>query len=121
MAVILIVEDEDLIREYAALMINDWGYATLSAGDVDMANALLHSAHRIDVLFTDIRLHKAVHGGFEIARKAVQLRPTLRVLYASGDVATSEITAMFVQGAHFLQKPYSCDKLQNSLGALLSA
>ena len=121
MAVVLIVEDDDLIRELAELMINDCGYATLSAGDMGTADALLHSAHRIDALFTDIRLHKALHGGFEIARRAILLRPTLRVLYASGAVATREFASMSVKGAHFLMKPYSCIKLQVSLGALLSA
>ena len=55
MAVILIVDDEFLIRDYAEQMVNDLGYATLSAGDLATAHAFLHSAHRIDVLFTDIR------------------------------------------------------------------
>ena len=120
MAVIMIVEDEALIREYTELMINDWGYTTLSASDVEEALALLHSSQHIDALFTDIRLKKAVQGGFEVAHRAIQVRPTLRVLYATGGIVTTKTKEMFVEGAYFLQKPYTADTLQKSLGELLA-
>jgi CheY-like chemotaxis protein len=121
MAVILIVEDNRLIRDYAEMMIGECGYTTLSAGDVASADALIKSEHHIDVLFTDIRLDRAIAGGFEIARKALLLRPGLRVLYTSGTNASKEDEALFVKGAHFLQKPYHCDGLEASLAALLEA
>ena len=43
MAVILIVEDEVFIRQIAEMVIQDWGYHTLVAGDVDEALAILRS------------------------------------------------------------------------------
>ena len=120
MAMILIVEDDAFIRGCAELMIKDWGYNTLSASDVDEALALLHSPQHIDALVTDIRLKTAVHGGYELAHQAIQLRPNLRVLYATGNSVTDKLKAMFVEGAHFRQKPYTEKKLRQSIGELLA-
>ena len=79
MAVILIVEDDVFIREVAEMMIEDWGYQTLSASDVDEALAILRSPQPIDALFTDIYLKAAVLGGCDLALQAIALRPGLRV------------------------------------------
>lgn len=120
MAVVLIVEDEVFIRECAALMIEDWGHQTYSAGDVDEALMVLSGPHHIDALFTDIRLKTAVHGGYEVARRAVEFRPGLRVLYTTGDFVSDAIRTLFVQGAHFLPKPYTEARLLKSVGELLA-
>ena len=74
MAVILIVEDDGFLREDAETMIQDLGHDILSASDVDEALLLLRSPRRIDALFTDIYLKRAVLGGYEIANQAVKLR-----------------------------------------------
>jgi CheY-like chemotaxis protein len=121
MAVILIVEDDVFIREIAKLMIEDWGHNTLSASDVDEALSLLRSPQHIDALFTDIYLKKAVLGGYELAHQAIELRPKLRVLYTTGNSITDKMRALFVEGAHFLHKPYTEHQLQNSVEALLAA
>src|SRR5450631_2085244 len=81
MAVILIVEDDIFIRDFAEMMIQDWGHRTLLASDVDEALSLLRSPQQIDALFTDIYLKKAVLGGYDLADEAIKLRPELRVLY----------------------------------------
>jgi CheY-like chemotaxis protein len=121
MAVILVVEDDVFIREIAELMIQDWGYNTLSATDVDEALILLHSPQHIDALFTDIYLKNAVHGGYELAHQAIKLRPTLRVVYATAGSATDKMKARFVEGAQFLEKPYTPLQLQSCLAILLAA
>ena len=121
MAVILIVEDDVFIREIAKLMIEDWGHNTLSASDVDEALSLLRSPQHIDALFTDIYLKKAVLGGYELAHQAVELRPKLRVLYTTGNSITDKMRALFVEGAHFLHKPYTEHQLQDCLTTLLVA
>ena len=121
MAVILIVEDDVFIRQIAELMIKDWGHDTILASDVDEALSLLRSPQRIDALFTDIYLKTAVLGGYELARQAIQLRPTLRVLYTTGNSVTDKMKALFVEGAQFLLKPYSQHQLQNSFEELLAA
>jgi CheY-like chemotaxis protein len=121
MAVILIVEDDMFLRDDAEMMIQDWGHDTLSASDVDEALSLLRSPQQIDALFTDIYLKKAVHGGYELAHQAIKLRLNLRVLYTTGNTINDKMKALFVEGAHFLQKPYTQHQLQNSVEKLLAA
>lgn len=121
MAVILIVEDETLIRMLAERLLQGWGHQTLSAGDVDGALSLLRSPHHIDVLFTDIRLKAATLGGFGLAHEAIKLRPALRVLYTTGNALTDEMQSLFVEGAHHLPKPYMDRQLQDSVEGLLAA
>ena len=120
MAVILIVEDDSFIREIAEMMIQDWGHATLSAGDVDEAVSILGSPQHIDALFTDIYLKTAVLGGCEVAHQAIKLRPNLRVLYTTGNSVTDKMKALFAEGTRFLRKPYSPDQLQNSIECLVA-
>jgi CheY-like chemotaxis protein len=121
MAVILIVEDEVFTREIAEMMIQDWGHQTLLAGDVDEALSLIRSPQHIDAMFTDIFLKTAVHGGCELAHRAIELRPKLRVLYTTGNSVTDKLKSMFVEGTQFLRKPYTPNQLQNSLETLLAA
>src|ERR1017187_1951118 len=90
MAVILVVEDEVFTREIAEMMIHDWGHDTLSASDADEALLFLRSAQHIDALFTDIYLKDSVLGGCELAHQAIELRPKLRVLYATGNFVTDK-------------------------------
>jgi DNA-binding NtrC family response regulator len=121
MAVILIVEDDVFIREIAEMMIQDWGYQTLTASDVDEALLLLRSAQPIDALFTDIDLKELVLGGCDLALQAIALRPNLRVLYTTGNSMTDKMQALFTNGALFLRKPYTPQQLQNSVEELLAA
>jgi CheY-like chemotaxis protein len=119
MATILIVEDDAFIRELAEMTIQDWGYETLSASDADEALLLLRSPQVIDALFT--YLQTAVLGGCELAHQAIELRPTMRVLYTTGNYVTDKIKARFVEGMHCLRKPYMPHQLQESLEELLAA
>ena len=121
MAVILLVEDEIFIRESAEWMLEELGHNILSACDVDEAFLHLGSPQYIDALFVDIRLSKVGLAGYDIANKAVISRPNLRVLYTSGTTLNAEMKALFVEGAHFLQKPYRENQLQNSVEGLLAA
>jgi CheY-like chemotaxis protein len=121
MAVILIVEDDVFIREVAEMMIQSWGHHTLAASDVDEALLLLRSPQRIDALFTDIYLKTEVLGGCDLARQAIKLRPKLRVLYTTGNSVTDKLKALFIEGTHFLRKPYTQHQLQDSVEGLLAA
>lgn len=121
MAVILIVEDEIFTLQMAGMMIEDWGHHALSASSVDEALSLLRSTQQIDALFTDIYLKADVLGGCSLAHQATKLRPQLRVLYTTGNAVTDKLKALFVEGAHFLPKPYSSLQLQHSVDGLLAA
>lgn len=117
MAVILVVEDDFFIREYAEMMIRDWGHHILSAGDVPEALVHLRSSAHIDALFTDVYLNAEVNGGCDLARQAALLRPMLRILYTTGNRVTD---ALHAAGAHFLPKPYTEDQLELSVQKLLA-
>ena len=118
MATILIVEDEVFVRQSAEWTIEDIGYDTLVAEDLDGALAFLSGPGLIDALFVDIRLNKLRTGGYEIADQAMALRPNLRVLYTSGSPLCAEMTDRFVPGGRFLPKPYSPSQLGDSLEKL---
>jgi CheY-like chemotaxis protein len=121
MAIILIVEDDSFIRETAEMMIQDLGYHTLSASDIDEALLLLRSPQHIDALFTDIYLRPLLHGGYDLAQQAIALRPELRVLYTTGSVINDKVKAIIAEGADLLPKPYTQDQLQDSIKELLAA
>ena len=121
MVTILIVEDEALICEMAREMIQDWGYEVLSASDVDSALVLLRSSRQIDALFTDINLQNAAFGGCDLAHLAIKLRPTLRVLYTTGNSVSRELRSRFVKGADCLRKPYMDHQLKRSIENLRAA
>jgi CheY-like chemotaxis protein len=120
MALILLVEDDVFVRNIAEMMIGEFGHTTLPADDMEEALGFLHSARAIDALITDIRLKSATQGGFELAQKAIFLRPKLRVLYVTGNARTSEMSALFVDGGQFLQKPYSEIQFQQSVEKMLA-
>lgn len=121
MAVILVVEDDVFIRATAEMMIQDSGHDTLSAGTVDEALSVLRSPQHIDALFTDIYLKAAILGGCDLALQAIMLRPDLRVLYTTGNHVTDKMKALFVNGRHFLAKPYSPRQLHDCVEGMLAA
>jgi CheY-like chemotaxis protein len=118
---VLVVEDEPTVRALAGSILADSGYLTLSAANAREAIALLEAEQRVDILFTDINIPDGPAGldGLALARAARELRPGLRVLYTSGGVKPDGMTALLVDGAGFLQKPYKRDDLLNALDVLM--
>lgn len=119
MAIILVVEDEVFIRQAAEWAIEDLGHTPLMAEDLAGALAHLSAPEEIDLLFVDIRLSALSEGGYDVANQALGLRPNLRVLYTSGKPLSAEMSDQFVGGGQFLQKPYSPEQLEVSIGKLL--
>ena len=121
MIAVLIVEDDAFINMEAVFIVEELGHATHCAHDVEQALAILQSDAHIDVLFTDIRLHDRRLGGYELAKQAVALRPSLSVLYTTGDKLADPGTGLVLEGSHFLQKPYGDIELEAALAAALRA
>ena len=82
---------------------------------------VLRSPEHIDAMFTDIYLKTAKFGGCDLAQQAMELRPELRVLYTTGNLVTDKMKALFVDGTHFLPKPYTEEQLQGSVNNMLAA
>ena len=111
-SVVLVVEDDALVRLAAVDMVQTLGFTALPAADADEALAILRGKGRVDVLFTDIGLPGM--RGPELAAKAVELRAGLKVVFASGYTETEEAHA--IEGAAHLGKPYQHDQLAAVLG-----
>jgi CheY-like chemotaxis protein len=114
---VLVVEDEPTVRALAESIIEALGYMILSAANAREAIALFQQDEPIDILFTDINLPDGSDAidGIELAQKAVELCPDLRVIYTTGGGQTDGMTALFVEDATFLPKPYTVKRLTEAV------
>jgi PAS domain S-box-containing protein len=80
---ILVVEDDDLVRNYVLQQLRSLGYATIAASNGRQALALIDAGAELDLLFTDIVMPGNMNGR-ELAEEAVRRRPAVKVLYTSG-------------------------------------
>ena len=104
---ILLVEDEEDLRVLAQWMLVQMGHETTMVANAEQALAFLESDEKFDLLFTDIELKANLQAGIELATKARERHPTLPVLYTTGQGVTAGMLAMFVDGFHFVPKPYT--------------
>ena len=110
---VLIVDDNDDVREVAALVVSSLGYEVLTAEDAAQALALIDRRHRIDLMISDIVMSGGVDG-VELARRARKLRPSMPVLLISGYPATTTGSAE-VHEFPVLRKPYRRDALAREI------
>lgn len=103
---VLVVEDEPLVREIACEALSDAGFEVIEAADADAAiSLLLVEADRVVALFTDLDLGSGADG-VALAWEARKALPDLAVVYASGRPGGPREEER-VPGARFLPKPYS--------------
>jgi two-component system, cell cycle sensor histidine kinase and response regulator CckA len=79
---ILLVEDDELVRDLAREVLHDGGYSVLASAPGDAVSLAERHAGRIDLLLTDVVMPDI--GGRELARHVARISPTTRVLYMSG-------------------------------------
>ena len=114
---ILVVEDDDRVRKMVVAMLHDLGYRTLEADCGASGLALLTAqGDSIDLLFTDVVMPGGM-SGLDLARKARERIPGLRVLLTSG---FSEQQAAGGSGFSLLTKPYRKVQLAQALRRALS-
>ena len=108
--VILLVEDNDDVRAYSTSVLRDLGYEVLEASDFKSGLALLNSAPRIDLLFTDVVLPG--ESGRELADAALKILPNLKVLFTTGYSRNAIIhQGRLDPGVHLLPKPFTFEQL----------
>jgi len=116
---ILVVDDDDLVRESVIAQITSLGYNTIEASNPAAAMEIIASQQPIDLLFSDIVMPGPIDG-VELARLAGEQRPGLKVLLTSGypDLKTSHTS----DKTHWaiLKKPYRRNELQCVLKDTLS-
>ena len=104
---ILVVEDDDFVRDVSCEMLQILGYSTLSARDMDEAEEISKEHEgRIDLLLADVVLPKG--SGREVAEELAAFRPGMKVLFMSGhtdNVITHH--GVLEPGIEFIQKPFA--------------
>ena len=80
---VLLVEDDDLVREYAKLMLTQLGYKVIAAANGLEAIKIVKTEQAIDLLISDVIMPGGMNGG-EVAEIALEVRPDLKVLFMSG-------------------------------------
>ena len=101
-AVVLVVEDEMLLRMRAVDMVEDAGYTSVEAVDADEAVAILENRSDIALMFTDIQMPGSMDG-LKLAHTVRERWPPIKIILVSGQVkpATIDIPA----DSRFFGKP----------------
>jgi signal transduction histidine kinase/CheY-like chemotaxis protein len=103
---ILLVEDEDAVRELVQRILEARGYAVIEARNGGEGLKLCKShPGQIDLLVTDVVMPEL--GGRELAEAALKLRPGLKVVFMSGHTQDVILKEGVQQGAAFLHKPFT--------------
>jgi PAS domain S-box-containing protein len=103
---VLVVEDDDDVREIASSMLRDLGYMVFEADRGKKALTLLDSGAPIDLVFTDVIMPGEV-GGIELAREIKAHYKHIPVLLTSGYTAQRFQTDDMDEGLQILRKPYN--------------
>jgi CheY-like chemotaxis protein len=102
--VVLIVEDEFLLRMDAADMIGGAGFEVVEAANADQAIEILEARPDITVVFTDIQMPGSMDG-LKLARAIRGRWPPIKIIATSGRVNLEPRD--LPEGGRFLPKPYS--------------
>jgi CheY-like chemotaxis protein len=118
--VVLVVDDEQSVRELLSRALQAGGYRTLEAGNGAVALELVENGgDRVDLVITDVVMPGM--DGRELGRRLAQSRPNLPVLY----ISAYEVNDIFRRGspstsAPFMQKPFPPEALLEKVEGLLS-
>ena len=100
---ILLAEDDQVMREYLTRALEKSGYAVVAV-DRGTAALPLIEAERFDLLLTDIVMPEM--DGIELAQKASEIRPELRVMFITGFAAVTLKAGKTMPQARVLSKPF---------------
>jgi two-component system NtrC family sensor kinase len=118
---ILLVEDEEEVRKFAAEVLRELGYTVHAAGDGASALRLLESESNITLLFTDVVLPGGMNGR-QLADEARRRKPDLKVLYATGYTRNAIIHQGRLDAeVELLTKPFAADALARKVRQILNA
>jgi CheY-like chemotaxis protein len=108
---ILLVDDEEFIRDVAVQLLREFGYTVLTAADGEAALELYREEQgRIDLVILDLIMPGM--GGMKCLREILKINPQCRVLVASGYSAGGPAREAIDAGARgYLGKPYDIDKM----------
>ncbi len=116
--IVLVVEDEPVVRALVVDVLGSLGYSVLEAGDGAVALKLLQSRQKVDLLLTDVGLPKM--NGRQLADAARLDRPGLKVLFMTGYAENAAMANGFLEpGMEMITKPFPIDKLAARIEQML--
>jgi CheY-like chemotaxis protein len=114
--IVLVVEDENLLRLSAAEMIEQAGFEVIPASDADEAIQILESRNDIRAVFTDVHMPGSMDG-LRLARVVRMRWPPVALIVTSG--RTHVLETDLPVGARFLSKPYQPAHIRSALRELI--
>ena len=114
---VLIIEDEDMVRDMAVKALNTFGYNTLDACDGEAGLAVFKRDYlSIDAVLLDIIMPKM--SGTETFRQMLAINPNVKVIVASGHVTNQDQQKIFAKACAYLEKPYQIMELKQALESI---
>ncbi|MFB9268223.1 PAS domain S-box protein [Bradyrhizobium erythrophlei] len=118
---ILVVEDDALVRQYVVTQIASLGYGTLEAANAAEALQVIDDNAGIDLLFTDVIMPGAMNGR-QLVDEALKRRPALKTLFTSGYTENAIVHhGRLDTGVLLLAKPYRKSELARMLRTALGS
>jgi CheY-like chemotaxis protein len=116
--IILVVEDDPLMRRLASEALHELGYTVFDCDGAANALATLDRVADVKLLFTDVVMPDI--NGKKLADEALRRRPNLKVLFTTGYTANAVVHGgVLDSGVNFITKPFSLDQLATKVRAVL--
>ena len=121
---ILVMDDEDVVRELAADMLTSFGYEVIAAIDgartVELFRKAIESGHPFDAVVLDLTIPGGM-GGKETVQKLIEIDPEVKAIVSSG-YSNDPIMANFRQHGFsgFIPKPYKLAELNKVLHKIMT-
>jgi PAS domain S-box-containing protein len=115
---VLLVEDEQALREVVRMMLERAGYRVVEAATPEEAINRFSAMESVDLLLADVIMPGM--SGFDLFQKLVERRPSLRVLFMSGYTGYARLDPIIaLKGAALLEKPFSSETLARKVREVL--
>ena len=117
---ILVVDDEPDVRRFSVEALRELGYTVLDADGAAAALERLDAHPELALLFTDVVMPEV--NGRQLADAALQRRPDLKVLFATGNSRNTLVRdGVLEPGVQLIGKPFTIDALGRRVRAVLAA
>jgi CheY-like chemotaxis protein len=116
--VVLVVEDDERVRALSVEALKELGYSVVEAAGPSQALRMLDGGQQVTLLFTDVVMPEM--SGRELADRAREKRPKLKVLYTTGYTRNAIVhNGMLDPGTSLLTKPFSIEELATKVRRIL--
>ena len=116
---LLLVEDQQEVRQLALQVLEIYGYKVLAAANGDQALEIARANPDIDLMVTDVVMPGMT--GPQLAQNLLEIRPNLKVIFMSGYADAAMAPSDVPEGAGYLQKPFAPETLARQVREVLDS